>query len=111
MRDINADILLKLVAENPELPIVAMVDSLCVADDTHDWWSAKIGKPLVDEYCDLDDRVYLKSDFDDLVDEFVENNYDDEPWKSMTQEELEAEANKVVNGYNWIKAIMLPITP
>ena len=112
MRDINTNELLRLVAENPELPIVAMVNTECVAGDEWGWWSAKVGEPVVDEYCCPDDRMYLKADdFDDLVDEFMDNNCDDEPWKSMTQEELEVEANKVVNGYNWIKAIMLPITP
>ena len=107
----NLKKLFRLVKENPDLEVIPMVHSECVADDGYSWWLAGVGTPRVDEYYKTDDRVYLKYDFEDLVDEFMDNNCDDEPWKSMTQEELEAEANKVVNGYNWIKAIMLPITP
>ena len=112
MRDINTNELLRLVAENPELPIVAMVDTECVAGDYCDWWSAKIGKPTIDEYYAPDDRMYLKSlDLEDMVDEFIDSNYDEEPYKSMTEKELEQEAKRVVNGYAWTKAIMLPIEP
>ena len=101
---------LKLVAENPELPIVPMVDTECVADDGWSWWLAKMGTPGIDWYYVSDERVYLKSlDFDTLIEEFIDNNYDDEPYKSMTQEELEQEAKRVAEGHVWTKAIMLPI--
>ena len=111
MKTWNSEMFVQIVKEYPDLPIMPMVDTECVFDDSHGWWAAQLGQPSVDEYYQTDDRVDLKSDFEDLVDEFMDNKCDDEPWKSMTQEELEAEANKVVNGYNWIKAIMLPIAP
>ncbi|MGL6017020.1 MAG: hypothetical protein ACRCZU_13255 [Selenomonadaceae bacterium] len=45
----NVNSLLKLIAENPELRIVPMVDSEIVADDNHSRWSGSWGISSVDE--------------------------------------------------------------
>ena len=112
MENLNKKELVKLIYENPELPIMCMVDSECVQDDGHGWWTAGMGTPDIDEYYVEDERIYLKSnDLEDMVEKFIDNNYDEEPYKSMTEEELEEFAKETVANYEWTKAIMLPIEP
>lgn len=112
MKTWNSEMFVQLVKEFPNLPIMPMVDTECVCDDNHGWWAAQMGQPMVDEYYIDDERIYLKSmDLEDLEETFADNNYDDEPYKSMTEEELGKEAKRVVANYEWIKAIMLPIDP
>ena len=107
----NLKKLFRLVKENPDLEVIPMVHSECVADEGYSWWLAGVGTPRVDEYYKTDDRVYLKYDFEDLVEDFMSVKYDELPWSEMYDEEFEIEAEKAVKEYPWIKAIMLPITP
>ena len=112
MRNFNSDEFIRLVADNPELPIMPMVDTECVKDDGYGWWSAGMGIPEIDEYYVEDERIYLKSDdLEELAETFIDNNYDEEPYKSMTEEEFEIVAEEVVANYEWTKAIILPIKP
>lgn len=112
MKSLNKEELVKLISENPELPIMCMVDSECVQDDGYQWWTARMGKPEIDEYYQIDERIYLKSnDLEELVELFIDSNYDEEPYKSMNEEELEIVAEEVVANYEWTKAIILPIEP
>lgn len=112
MENLNKKELVKLISENPELPIMCMVDSECVQDDGYGWWTAKIGKPVIDEYYRDDERVCLKSDdFDELVEEFFNDNYGYDQYGEMTDEQLEEIAEEVVADYEWTKAITLPIRP
>ena len=75
-------------------------------------WAAEMGTPEIDEYYVEDERIYLKSDdLEELAETFIDNNYDEEPYKSMTEEELEIVAEEVVANYEWTKAIILPIEP
>ena len=85
----NLKELFRLVKENPDLEVIPMVHSECVADDGYSWWLAGVGTPRVDEYYKTDDRVYLKSDFDDLVEDFMSVKYDELPWSEMYDEEFE----------------------
>jgi hypothetical protein len=101
--------LVKLITENPDLDVVPMVDSDIVADDGYSWWMGSIGESRIDEYYADDERICLSDQFDDLVDKFIECNYEDEPFKNMTDEELEAVATVEVQKYNWTRAIMVRI--
>jgi len=101
--------LVKLITENPDLDVVPMVDSDIVADDGYSWWMGSIGKSRIDEYYVDDERIYLSDELDDLVDKFIECNYEDEPFKNMTEAELEAVATAEVQKYNWTRAIMVRI--
>ena len=64
---------LKIVAENPDLPIVCMVDSDIVCDDSFGRWMGEFGAAYVGEYAIIDDDEGMI--FDDR-EEFKERFYD-----------------------------------
>lgn len=66
----NIKNLINYIEDNPDLPVVAMVDSDIVADDGFSRWLGGIGKSYVGEYACYGDRF-----FDDR-DEFKEHYYD-----------------------------------
>ena len=62
----------------------------------YNWWMGSIGESKIDEYYVDDESICLRDEFDYLVDKFIECNYEDEPFKNMTDEELEAVATAEV---------------
>ena len=104
----NITILLDLVKNNPELEVVPMVDTYCAGDDSYSWWLAKWGRACIDEYYISDEHVYRKShDFDDLVEKFIDDNFDEMPYKNMSDDKFEKIAENIVDNYKWEKAIMV----
>lgn len=55
----------KLVQEHPDLPVIPMVDSEIVADDSYGRWTASFGWSEVDWYYVGDERFHVKSEADD----------------------------------------------
>lgn len=105
----NINILLELIKENPELEIVPMVSSDCGGED-YGYYMAEWGTAQIDEYHCSDERIYLKEqDFEELVDEFIDNNY--EEYNELTDEELEKLAEEKINNLEWVKAIVVYIQP
>lgn len=103
----NINELVKLIKENPELEIVPMVDSEIGGDD-YSYYMGEWGIAEIDEYYCSDDRIYFKEeDFEDLVDEFIENNY--KKYNDLTDEEFEKLAEEKINNLEWIKAIVVHI--
>lgn len=49
---------LKLINENPELPIICMVDGDIVGDDSCSSWMAQIGRSIVGEFATYNERFY-----------------------------------------------------
>lgn len=104
----NINNLLLLAKENPDLEIVPMVATECVFSDDFSSWMAEWGNASIDEYYCSDERIYFKSkDFDELVEDFIDNNF--EEYSDLSDEELEKLAEKTVNGYEWVKAIVVRI--
>ena len=66
--------IIKLIEENPDLPVVPMVDGEVVADDSYQYWMGKWGKCEVTEYYLGEERVHLK-DVDDEEDVYVNKGY------------------------------------
>jgi hypothetical protein len=68
--------LIKLSEENPDLEIIAKVDSDCVVDDSagYGWWGASIGESEIEDYWlsdeqylfeeDIRDHLYIKHEID-----------------------------------------------
>ena len=107
----NINDLLKLIKENPELPILPIVDSEIVASDDSNYFVGSWGESRIDYYWCDDERIYSKeNDFEELVEDIIntDNNYDEEFGK-LNDEEKEKLAEKIVEEYNWIKCIFVSI--
>jgi hypothetical protein len=64
----------------------------------------------LDKYWWDNERVYsYNENFDSLVDEWIDDNYEDYP--NFTDEELQKKAESVINGYEWVEAIIVYIDP
>lgn len=103
----NIEALLKLIKENPDLEILPMVATECVCDDSFSCWMGEWGSAEVTKYWVGDERMYRYDDFSDLVDEWIDNNYEEYP--EADDYELEKMAEKAVSGYQWVDAIIVYI--
>ena len=96
--------LIKLINENPELPILPMVASEIVCDDGYNYWIGSFGSCYVGEYAYYNDHFY--TDRDDLEEEYYDRNYDE--YADMTDEEAEIDI-KAKTEHMWTKAILVYI--
>jgi hypothetical protein len=106
--------LLKLAAENPTLPIVAMVNFEVVAGDEFDYWTGEIESVDVTELwlskCD-DARTWDREDAEDDYEAFIEmyaSNEDLMKIESLTDEKLYKQAAmEWIAGLPWTKCIVI----
>ena len=71
----NAQIFLKLVKENPDLPIVPMVHYEVIGGDDYSYWLGSFGKAVVGEYAIYNDRYF--DDRDSFMGEFYDGLADE----------------------------------
>lgn len=91
--------------ENPDLPVIPMVDGEIPGDDSG-YWLGMWGMSQLDEYLIANDRVLFKSD-DDVFDTLERFLSDDEFYQLP---DVESECRKIYNALPWTKAIILYIT-
>jgi hypothetical protein len=104
----KVETLLKLIKENPNIPIVPMVDIECCFDDSYSYWMAEWGSAKLDKYYIGKERFYsYNEDFDRLVDDWIDNNF--EKYENLSDQELGELAKSIVNGYEWEEAIIVYI--
>lgn len=102
----NREELFKLMAENPELPVVPMVDSEIVCDDYYSRWLGSWGSCYIGEYYCGDERIFFREDDDEAeIEAAVCDQFGDETWEKMTEEEAKAEYASLP----WVKAIIVEI--
>lgn len=103
----NIEELVRLAQENPDTPIVAMVDGEIVAGDEYGWWLGSIGTVSLDEIITAkdDSGVHFKSD-DDVFD-ILERCLTDEEFEALP--ETEDECRPAYDALPWKKVIMLHI--
>lgn len=97
--------LFKLIGANPELPIVAMVDSEIVADDGYSRWLGAWGSSYIGEYLIGEEQVHFREDDDPYEVDKVLGEQLDNYNENMTDEQ-QAEAYVALP---WIKAIIVNI--
>lgn len=98
--------LLELVKENPELPIVPMVDGEIVAGDDFGTWMGAWGNSRVDSYI-IDDHGMVLFKSDDDVFDVLERCLPEAVFETLP--EKEAECRPVYDALNWTKAIVVDI--
>ena len=96
--------LVDLIKENPELPVITMVDTEIVHDDSYGRWYSSIGNCRVDEYVIYEKsyseaNVIFKSDIDEIEEDLLERDDD------LTEEK----AKTMALALDWKKAIFLSI--
>lgn len=95
--------LFRMIKENPELPILPMVDSEIVADVFCARWSASWGSAEITEYIIGDERVYFKGD------DYPETVLNDCKGGNDYWEQPEDVVEREYNNLPWVKAIVVNI--
>lgn len=102
---------LKLVRDNPDLPIVPMVDSEIVAEDGYAWWLGSFGCASVGEYVCFnmhgENRFYTRDEQCEIEEYIADEIYEDalvEPCEG-----IEKLAHERAEALPWVKAILVRI--
>lgn len=96
--------LLDLMKENPHLPVVPMIESEVVADDTYGTWMGSWYNSSLDKYYKGEERIYFYDECD-MEDLLVETKGWDWMETSSEAEDLEA-----YRSLPWVKCIVVYIT-
>ena len=103
--------LLKLMQENPDLPIIPMVGTEIVADDCYSYWIGSWGRSEVTEYYVGREYVHFKDDdVENVLTDMVGCNYGQtkdgkDIWDDLSDEEWD----KLFESLPWVKAIVVYI--
>lgn len=98
----NREKLLQLIRENPDLPIVPMVDSEVVADDFCAYWMGSWGSARIDQFLDTGERIFFSDDDpEDVLTEIKGWDW----YSEATDEDIDAEFKALP----WERAIVVYI--
>lgn len=95
--------LFTLISENPDLPILAWVDSEVVADDGYGRWLASWGSSGIIEYI----MVEMYNDYPEMIEKDDTEQY--EEFLYDTTEMTDQEIEEHIKNIDWIKAIVVYI--
>lgn len=102
--------LIKLIQENPELPIVPMVDSDVVCDDGG-YWMGAWGCCEVTEYYLGREKVHFRDDDEeDVLNDLVGCEYSLDPQGRDIYDLSDEEWDKLYQSVPWVKCIVVYIT-
>lgn len=101
----NREKLFRLMRENPDLPVVPMVDSEVVADDSYSYWMGYWGCVELSGYILTDDRVLFRGHSDD--EEVLDALDECAGWEDWPDEKVD----EAVKNFLWIECIVVCIDP
>lgn len=100
---------IKLVQDNPDLPIVPMVADDVVDDDSFHWWLGSFVGCEVNEYTCVEmwnmDRFVTRDDQEEIEEYFSAKILDDD--ENLPDQEVERMAQEQVEALDWVKAIIV----
>lgn len=99
--------LFRLMVENPELPVVPMVDSEIVCDDGYSRWMGSWGSSYIGFYLLGEEKVHFREDddFEEIESTLTDGAIKHEDFEAMT----DAEAEAAYASLPWVKAIIVNI--
>lgn len=98
---------LRLVQENPDLPIVPMVNGELVCDDGYNYWLGSFGSSEINEWVCVDDHFYTRNEQDEVEDVLSDRLCDDYP--ELSDEEFFRVIHERLEALPWKKAIIVYI--
>ena len=103
----NRDELFRLMQENPDLPVVPMVDSDIVVDDGCNLWMGSWGNSHIEEYVLGKEYLHFREDDDwgEIEWALADGSMDYETFEGLSDEEAKSEYAALP----WIKAIIVNI--
>ena len=103
--------IIKLIDENPDLPIVPMVDSEVVPDDSCAYWLGNWGRCKVTEYYLGRERMHFKGDDQEIVlNDLVGCQYSHDPQGRDIYDLSVEERDALYKSIPWKKCIVVYIT-
>jgi hypothetical protein len=94
--------LANLITSNPNLPIIFMVNSEVVFDDSWTYFLASPSSCHVGRYCCYNERYY--DDERDLIEDYYNNN--DEDFVGMDDTEIDTKIEEIISSW-WRDAIIV----
>lgn len=103
----NRDELFRLMQENPDLPVVPMVDSDIVANGGYNRWVGSWGRSYIDEYVEGEEYIHFREedDWGEIEWALTDGFMDYETFEGLSDEEAKSEYAALP----WIKAIIVNI--
>ena len=103
--------LLELIKDNPDLPIIPMVDAEIIGDDCG-YWKGEWGNCEVTEYYAGRERIHFKGeeDIEDVVTDLFGTQYGCDAMGNDIYDLSEEEWDKIYQDIPWVKAIIVYIT-
>lgn len=104
--------LIELIKENPDLPVIPMVDYEVVGDDSSTYWMGQWGRCEVTEYYNGWERIHFRDDDEEnIINDLAEGmgwgcDREGRDIYDLTDEEW----NELVKSIPWTKAIVVYIT-
>ena len=99
----------KIVAENPELPIKVFINGEC-CEDGDCWFVGEIYDCKVTEITENKDRFYER-DYLDWLKEIISDEVCDEPeYVNLTDEEFDKAMEEKVEWFGWERVILLKVS-
>ena len=107
----NSEKFLRLVKQNPDLPIVPMVEEDVVADNCSSWWRGYWGTCEINEYYVGRERVHFKDDDEEnVLNDMVGCKYSETKDGRDIYDLSDEEWKELFNSLDWVKAIVVYIT-
>ena len=107
----NIETLLTLIKENPDLPIVPLVDSEVVADDCCSWWLSAWGRAEIKEIYIGREHVHIKDEDDEeeVLCDMVGCKYSTTPDGRDVYDLTDEEWDELYKSIPWTKCIAVRI--
>ena len=103
--------IIKLIEEHPDLPVVPIVDSEVVADDSCTYWIGKWGECKVTEYYQGNEKVHFRDeDEEDVLCDMAGCRYDHDPQGRDIYDLTYEEWYELYKSIPWTKCIAVYIT-
>lgn len=98
----------RLVAENPELPIKVFINGECGDGDC--WYVGEIHDCKVTEITEYGDMYYERDDSDWVKEIISDEVYDEPEYANLTDEEFDKKMDEKVERLDWERVILLKVT-